>query len=405
MLHRLARLDQQLNNMGLQGRAQFSHGVAYRAGNGWGIVVLRPVMLVCNGAKGALLGPDCPVEMVRAVSPAELLPLVELTRGGHSECLHFGAIAVVDKHGAVLAHAGNPQFVSFTRSTLKVLQALPLLQSGGAKALGLSQSELALLCASHNGEPMHVQTAESILAKAGQDYRVLRCGCHVPGLFTLLDKAPPEGLVYDERHHNCSGKHAGFVAMCVQQGWPVQDYTELAHPLQRAVRSAVARAVGLQEEDMPMGIDGCSAPNYAMPLARLAHGYARLATGAADAEFGDSFALLGEAMTAHPDLVSGTGRNDLAWMRAGRGDWISKIGADGVQVMASKSRGEAFAIKISDGNKPALYAATIAVLEQLGWMDEVQAAELDAWRGADILNARGLCVGARSACFALQGRA
>ena len=405
MLHRLARLDQQLNNMGLQGRAQFSHGVAYRADNGWDIAVLRPVMLVCNGAKGALLGPDCPVEMVRAVSPAELLPLVELTRGGHSECLHFGAIAVVDKHGAVLAHAGDPHFVSFTRSTLKVLQALPLLQSGGAKALGLSQSELALLCASHNGEPMHVQTAESILAKAGQDYRVLRCGCHVPGLFTLLDKAPPEGLVYDERHHNCSGKHAGFVAMCVQQGWPVQDYTELAHPLQRAVRSAVARAVGMQEEDMPMGIDGCSAPNYAMPLARLAHGYARLATGAADAEFGDSFALLGEAMTAHPDLVSGTGRNDLAWMRAGRGDWISKIGADGVQVMASKSRGEAFAIKISDGNKPALYAATIAVLEQLGWMDEVQAAELDAWRGADILNARGLCVGARSACFALQGRA
>ena len=362
-------------------------------------------MLECNGAKGALLGPDCPVEMVRAVSPVELTPLVELTRGGYSECLHFGAVAVVDRHGTVLAHAGNPQWVSFTRSTLKVLQALPLLQSGAAKDLGLSQAELALLCASHNGEPMHVQTAESILAKAGQDYRVLRCGCHVPGLFTLLDKAPPEGLVYDERHHNCSGKHAGFVALCVQRGWPVQDYTEPAHPLQRAVRSAVARAVGMQQEDMPMGIDGCSAPNYAMPLARLAYGYARLATGAADAELGDSFALLGQAMTARPDLVSGTGRNDLAFMGAGRGDWISKIGADGVQVMASKSRGEAFAIKISDGNKPALYAATISVLEQLGWMDEVQAAELDAWRGADILNARGLRVGARSACFALQGRA
>ena len=362
-------------------------------------------MLAGKGANVAPLGPDCPVEMVRGVSPAELVPLVELTRGGYSECLHFGAVAVVDRYGVVLAHAGNPQFVSFTRSTLKVLQALPLLQSGAAQALRLSQAELALLCASHNGEAMHVQTAESILAKAGQDYRVLRCGCHVPGLFTLLDKAPPDGLVYDERHHNCSGKHAGFVAMCVQQGWPVQDYTEPAHPLQRAVRAAVARAVGMHEEDMPMGIDGCSAPNYAMPLARLAHGYARLATGAADTEFGDSFALLGEAMTAHPDLVSGTGRNDLALMRAGRGDWISKIGADGVQVMSSKSRGEAFAIKISDGNKPALYAATIAVLEQLGWMDEVQAAELDVWRGADILSARGLTVGARRACFALQSRA
>jgi L-asparaginase II len=372
------------------------------AGKGWRIAANAPVMFKGIGATGAPLGPDCPVEMVRAVSPAELLPLVELTRGGHSECLHFGAIAVVDKHGAVLAHAGNPQFVSFTRSTLKVLQALPLLQTGAAKALGLSQSELALLCASHNGEPMHVQTAESILAKAGQDYRVLRCGCHVPGLFTLLDKAPPEGLVYDERHHNCSGKHAGFVALCVQQGWPVADYTEPAHPLQQAVRSAVARAVGMNEADMPMGIDGCSAPNYAMPLARLAHGYARLATGAADAEFGDSFALLGEAMTAHPDLVSGTGRNDLAFMRAGRGDWISKIGADGVQVMSSKSRGEAFAIKISDGNKPALYAATVAVLEQLGWMDEGQAAELDSWRGAEIFSARGVAVGERRVCFTLR---
>ena len=369
------------------------------------IAVSAPVMLVGKGVNVAPLGPDCPVEMVRGVSPAELVPLVELTRGGHSECLHFGAVAVVDRYGTVLAHAGSPQFVSFTRSTLKVLQALPLLQSGAAQALRLSQTELALLCASHNGEAMHVQTAESILAKAGQDYRVLRCGCHVPGLFTLLEKAPPDGLVYDERHHNCSGKHAGFVAMCVQQGWPVQDYTEPAHPLQGAVRAAVARAVGMHEEDMPMGIDGCSAPNYAMPLARLAHGYARLATGAADTEFGDSFALLGEAMTAHPDLVSGTGRNDLALMRAGRGDWISKIGADGVQVMASKSRGEAFAIKISDGNKPALYAATIAVLEQLGWMDEVQAAELDVWRGADILSARGLAVGARTACFGLEVRA
>ena len=110
-------------------------------------------------------------------------------------------------------------------------------------------------------------------------------------------------------------------------------------------------------------------------------------------------------MTTRPDLVSGTGRNDLAFMRAGRGDWISKIGADGVQVMASKSRGEAFAIKISDGNKPALYAATVAVLEQLAWMDAAQSAELEVWRGAEILSARGVAVGARRACFALQGRA
>ena len=355
-------------------------------------------MLVDKCALSARLGPDCPVEKNYTVSPAELVPLVELTCGGHRECVHFGAVAVVDHRGAVLAHVGDPHWMGFTRSTLKVLQALPLVQSGVAQALGLGSGELALLCASHNGEPMHVQTAESILAKADLDYRVLRCGCHVPGLYTLLDKAPPEGLQYDERHHNCSGKHAGFVALCAHQGWPLADYTEPAHPLQQAVVREVARAVGMDPADMPMGIDGCSAPNYAMPLSRLA-------TGAQDPEFGDSFALLGEAMTAHPDLVSGTGRNDLALMRAGRGDWISKIGADGVQVLASKSRGQALAVKISDGNKAALFAATIAALEQLGWMDTAQATRVQDVGAAPNIQLGGLRVGARSACFALQGRA
>jgi L-asparaginase II len=151
-----------------------------------------------------------------------------------------------------------------------------------------------------------------------------------------------------------------------------------------------------------MGIDGCSAPNYAMPLSKLAYGYARLASGAQDAQFGSSFAQLGEAMTAYPEMVSGTGRNDLAFMHIGRGDWITKIGADGVQVVASKSRGEALALKISDGNKTALYAATVEALEQLGWLDTAQREALQPWRAQPIINARGISVGARDACFRLQ---
>jgi L-asparaginase II len=151
----------------------------------------------------------------------------------------------------------------------------------------------------------------------------------------------------------------------------------------------------MDANDFKMGIDGCSAPNYALPLSRLAYGYARLASGVNDAEFGASFASLSEAMTAHPDLVSGTGRNDLAFMRAGHGDWVSKIGADGVQVVGSKSRGEAFAIKIIDANKPALFAASVEVLEQLGWLDDTQREELKPWRAQAIINARGLRVGER----------
>jgi L-asparaginase II len=333
-----------------------------------------------------------------------LVPLIELTRGGTLECLHFGAVAVVNRRQQVLAHVGDPHWLTFTRSTLKALQALPFMQEGGAAHFGFSAQQVALLCASHNGEDCHVAQVQDMLNKTGLGYRSLRCGCHVPGIFTQLDLAPPPDLVYDERHHNCSGKHTGFLAYCVQHGLSVDDYIDPVHPLQQAIRRDVARAVGLTPDALKMGIDGCSAPNYAMPLSALAYGYARLASGARDGEFGESFAALGEAMTAHPDMVSGQRRNDLAFMQAGRGDWVSKVGADGVQVVGSKSRGEAFAIKIIDANKPALFAATVEVLEQLGWLDDAQRAQLQPWRAQPLVNTRGVTVGQRLPTFKLQTR-
>ncbi len=331
-----------------------------------------------------------------------LEPLIELTRGGLRENLHFGAVAVVNTGGALLAHAGDPHWVTFTRSTLKALQALPFVQSGGPAHFGFTAAQVALLCASHNGENKHVEAANGMLTQCGETYASLRCGCHVPLQFTFFDKAPPADAAFTEAHNNCSGKHAGFVAYCVQHSLPLDDYTASDHPLQKAIRRKVARAAGLTEEDLKMGIDGCSAPNYAMPLSKLAYSYARLASGANDPEFGESFAVLSEAMTAYPDMVSGTGRNDLDFMLAGRGDWVSKVGADGVQVVGSKSRGEAFAIKIIDGNKPALFAASVEVLDQLGWLDDVQREALEPWRARAIINARGLKVGERRPLFRLS---
>jgi L-asparaginase II len=331
-----------------------------------------------------------------------LEPLIQLTRGGLQECLHFGAVAVVNTRGKLTACVGDAHLRTFSRSTLKALQALPFVDAGGPQQMGFTQSEVAMLCASHNGEDAHVAAADSMLGKAGLNYRTLRCGCHVPGLFTLLEQMPPEGLEYDERHNNCSGKHAGFLSHCVQMGWPTQDYIAPEHPLQQAIRRDVARAVGMEADDLKMGIDGCSAPNYAMPLSKLAYGYARLASGAADSEFGASFALLSEAMTAQPFMVSGTGRNDLAFTQAGRGDWVCKVGADGVQAIGSKSRGEAVAIKIIDGNKPALFAASVEVLDQLGWLDDAQRKLLEPWRARILRNACGLKVGERLPLFRMQ---
>jgi L-asparaginase II len=331
---------------------------------------------------------------------SSFVPLVELTRGGIPECSHFGAVAVVDARGRVTASAGDADWVGFTRSTLKPFQALPFMQAGGADRFGFSTGQIALLCASHGGEAMHVAQVDSMLEKAGVGYRRLQCGCHVPAYVELgVGPAPAH---YDERHNNCSGKHAGFLAMCVQQGWSLDDYLAAGHPLQKAVRHEVAAVTGLTEDALKIGIDGCSAPNYAMPLSRLARAYARLASATPQDEQGVSLTRLADAMTAHPELVSGTGRNDLAFMKAGRGDWVSKGGADGVQAVGSRSRGVAFAVKVADGNRTAVVAAAVAVMEQLGWLDDAQRQALQPWREEAIVNLRGIRVGERRAVFRLR---
>lgn len=330
-----------------------------------------------------------------------IVPLIEATRGGFSECVHYGAVAVVDVAGEVIASAGDAQFMSFTRSCLKPFQALPFLMRGGAEHFGFDTAQIAMLCASHNGEAMHTAQAQRMLTAAGQSKSALRCGCHLPMLYTFTSALPPADLTYDELAHNCSGKHSGFVAYCVQHSLPLDDYNDPAHPLQTAIRQAVMDACCVSEQDLKIGIDGCSAPNYAMPLVNLAQGYARIACERDGSVMSKAFEQIFQAMTAHPELVSGTDRNDAALMRAGRGDWVSKIGADGVQVVASRSLRQAFALKITDGNRIAATAATIEVMSQLGWMDKSQAAELEVWRSAKIDTIAGKTVGQRRAVFTL----
>lgn len=347
---------------------------------------------------GASARGNCALDPCRVINMT-FEPLVEHTRGSLAEIIHAGAIALVDRHGVLLGGVGDPEAMCFTRSTLKPFQALPLMQSGGATHFGFEPAHIALLCASHNGEDKHVLKVDEMLSRIGLAHISLQCGCHVPLRFSYGGLTAPSDLRFDERHNNCSGKHAGFLAYCVQHGLPLQNHLEPAHPLQRAIRSAVAAVARLDESDLVSGVDGCSAPNYAMPLSRLAFSFARLASGAQDAEFGQSFETLGHAMLAHPEMISGTGRNDLAFTRAGRGDWLTKIGADGVQVIASKSRGQAVAIKVISGHMPALYAAAVAALDQLGWLDENQQELLKPWGHQKLLSAKGVPVGEIRAVF------
>ncbi len=331
----------------------------------------------------------------------QAIPLVATTRGYPDtgkvvENVHAGSVAVVDIHGRLLYSAGDPHTPTFTRSALKPFQALPFLLADGPARFALAQDELALLCASHSGEDKHLAGVSAILDKIGLDPAHLECGCATPLFYEFTGRQAPNDATWTPLHHNCSGKHSGFLAWCRLHGAATRGYVEREHPLQQAIRNTLAETVGMPADAMPTGIDGCSAPNYAMPLSKLAHLYARLGQGGADARLGGAMGMLFDAMTGHPDMVSGTARTDLHWMTAGGGDWVAKIGADAVQAIGVRSAGIGIAIKIADGNSRALHPAVYATLEQLGLLaglDAERRSVIEPYRQPPIRNARGIDAG------------
>lgn len=333
------------------------------------------------------------------------VPLVETTRGYPStgyvvENVHMGSVAVVDVHGKLLWQAGDPAHMTFTRSTLKPFQALPFLLADGPARFALTRAELALLCASHSGEEKHLRGVQSILGKIGLDQEHLECGCHAPLYYEAVGAPAPCDRAWAPIHHNCSGKHSGFLAWCRLHGEPIGGYVDPAHPLQQEIRTTLEAETGMPS--MATGMDGCSAPNYALPLAKLAHLYARLAQGPADKRLGGTMGDLFDAMTGCPDMVSGEARCDLAYMGAGGGDWVTKVGADGVQAIGIRSAGIGIAVKVADGAARALHTATVSVLDQLGLLDARRRAMLEHYREPALKNARGSVVGGIRAAFRLQ---
>lgn len=327
-----------------------------------------------------------------AVAHPAHVPVAEVIRGAAVECVHYGSVAVVDRGGRVLYAAGDPHAVTFTRSALKPLQALPFVAGGGVERFGYSPAQTALLCASHSGEPRHVAAVADMLAKAGSLGADLQCGTHAPGFYEARGEIPPPPP-YSPLQHNCSGKHSGMLAWCTQCGASKADYLAFDHPLQQAIRRAVAQFCGVAEERLVAGTDGCSAPNYAVPLSALARAFARLAAAEVDAHYGRAPRQLADAMTAHPEMVSGENRSDLAFMQAGHGDWVAKIGAEGVQAIGIRSRGLGIAIKIADGHKRGLYPVVVAVLEALGLVNAAAHDVLAPWGRRALFNSRGLPTG------------
>ncbi len=330
-------------------------------------------------------------------------PVVELTRGDSVECVHFGAMAVVDSAGNLLASLGDPNQVTFPRSSMKPLQALPFVEDGGPEHYGFTEEELAIMCASHHGTDEHVRVLRSIHAKVGLQESDLQCGVHWPSDKATTLAMRERGEQPTPYRHNCSGKHSGMLAQALLHDYSKDTYLSMDNPLQQRILKTVAEMCALELEDLHVGIDGCSAPVFAMPLFNFALAMARLAE---PTELGDVRANacrnIAHAMMAYPEMVAGPGAFDSVLMNVMKGKAAVKGGAEGYQMVnlmpgacGKGSPGIGVAVQISDGdpNRRATFTLIVALLKELGFEEEMESEAFRNFNNPVLRNWRGLEVG------------
>ena len=320
--------------------------------------------------------------------------LVEVMRGAHVESVHRGALAVVDADGKILASVGDVNRRIFPRSAVKAIQALVMMESGAADRFDLTDAEIALACASHNGEPQHVQTAEHMLKKAGRAAGCLECGTHWPMRDKTAQDLARTGKEPSALHNNCSGKHAGFICACVAMEEDPKGYIGAEHALQREVTAALETVFDVPLGDDVRGIDGCSIPTYAMPLYTLAHGFARFGAGVGFQPVRAKAARrIRTACAAEPFMVAGTGRFDTAIMTALRERAFTKTGAEGVFCAALPEQGLGIALKVDDGASRASEVAMASLIASFLDLSETERAAVDAATHVTFSNWNKLNVG------------
>ena len=329
-------------------------------------------------------------------------PLVQVTRGGIVESLHFGALAIVDSAGTLLASLADPKLVTFPRSSMKPFQILPFVERGGPEAFNLTEEELAIMCASHAGTDRHVEVLKSIHNKVGLHEGNLQCGTQWPEKETA-EAMRLRGEEPTPFRHNCSGKHTGMLAAAKQRDLSLNDYLEPEHPVQRSIHKALAEMSGTPTRELILGIDGCSAPVYALQLCNFASAVARLCEpDNLGAEREEACRKITAAMIHNPFMVAGPHRLDTALMEVMQGKVISKAGAEGYQIIGimpgalhSRSRGIGIAFKFADGDpsRRATHSLTTALMKAFGFEKEMASEAFSEFSDPVLRNWRGLDVG------------
>ena len=321
--------------------------------------------------------------------------MVRVTRGAIVESVHAIAACASDARGEIRLALGDVDVPVYLRSTAKPFIAGAIVESGAPERFGFDDREIAVISASHNGEPFHVEAVRSILAKIGCTVDDLQCGAHAPYYEPASRELEEAGVAPTALHNNCSGKHAGILALCLMLGADTKTYLERANPAQQAILAFCARMCGDDVATMPVAVDGCGIPVFATPLRRGALAFARFATleGIDD---GDARALarVRDALAKYPAYLAGTARFDTALIEATQGRVIGKAGAEAVHGDALLDSGLGLALKVVDGGRRATTPATLAMLDRLGAFDAAARARLASFARPSIRNVAGLVVGA-----------
>lgn len=300
--------------------------------------------------------------------------LARATRGTTVESVHRGHFLVVAGGGQIILSAGNPSTVTFFRSACKAFQAIPFLTSGAADRFGFDVREIALACASHSGEPVHVSIAKRMLEKISLNESDLKCGPHPPFNEAEAERMLCSGEKPSQLHNNCSGKHAAMLAVARQIGADTSTYDDPRNPVQQMILSSVSLFTEAPKNSIRIGIDGCSAPNFAVPLSAMAKGFINLMSppDSFDTGMRDASRRIVSAMLNYPELIGGAGRLDTLIMQAAPGRVISKVGADGVWLCGVLPNekwptGLAIALKVEDGDdKRGRPVIAVEILRRLG---------------------------------------
>ncbi|CAM3273763.1 asparaginase [Filibacter tadaridae] len=329
--------------------------------------------------------------------------LVDVVRGGNVESEHWGHIAVVDSKGNLLYSKGNPDRVTYARSSMKPLQAIPIVETGAADHFEFDPADLSLSCASHNGEDQHTNRVKNILSRLDLTTDSLKCGTHPPRwkeTYEALIKADKE---ITPEYNNCSGKHSGMLTTAKHMNESLEDYYKLDHPVQKRILEVISDISEIPADDIEIGIDGCGVPVHGIPLKNLALSFAKMADPVSfPTKRKNAIEKITSAMMAAPEMVGGTDRFCSDFMRIEDGRMFGKAGAEGVYCIGDLETGLGIAIKIEDGNGRGVYPAAVEVLKQLDLLNEEQCEQLHSYLYPDLKNARDEVIGQLRPNFKLE---